>query len=418
MADYKVTDTQLTNIANAIRTKGGTSEELEFPTEFISAVNAISGVTAADEGKVVSNGVLVAQQSGSATANGTVDTTIINSLSVNVPQTVVMPISLTVTPPTKTEYEKGDTLDLTGIAVVANYSDGTNAVVTGSCSFSPDDGDTLDTSGDVTITATYNGTGSVSGGSYSVQLTGTTSVHVAAVVDIVPWATGTDEQIAAMVAAMDAGTLSPEDTGWHIGDERTVALSAMPATYVGESHAAQSVTLVIMDSGKYNLVGGGKDHFVVGQKQCLNEDGYVNSSATNSGSWGGSKRRSWCNDVYRNAIPETLRGCFKQFEVITTETYNGSTLQTTTDYFALFAEKEVLGSRSNSNTTEAAALTQVEYYKTAANRVKKINGSTVFWWERSPNSNYNSSWCGVSSSGSADFNNPKDSHGISPFGCL
>lgn len=39
---------------------------------------------AGDEGKVVSNGALVAQSSGTATQNGTVDTTLINSLTVDV----------------------------------------------------------------------------------------------------------------------------------------------------------------------------------------------------------------------------------------------------------------------------------------------------------------------------------------------
>lgn len=41
MADYKVTDAELTSIANAIRTKGGTSSQLEFPNGFVSAVQAI-----------------------------------------------------------------------------------------------------------------------------------------------------------------------------------------------------------------------------------------------------------------------------------------------------------------------------------------------------------------------------------------
>ena len=107
-------------------------------------------------------------------------------------------------------------------------------------------------------------------------------------VEIVTWADGTDEQIAAMVAAMDAGTLSIEDTGWAVGDERQVTLSAMEATGVGESHAEQTVTLVLMDSQHYTLTeatagGDTKDHFVVGLKNCLNEAGYMNSSYTNSG---------------------------------------------------------------------------------------------------------------------------------------
>jgi len=41
MADYLVTDTELTSIADAIRTKGGTSASLTFPTGFVNAIDAI-----------------------------------------------------------------------------------------------------------------------------------------------------------------------------------------------------------------------------------------------------------------------------------------------------------------------------------------------------------------------------------------
>lgn len=47
-------------------------------------VSVPNSYAATDEGKVVSNGSLVAQTSGTATSNGTVDTTLINSLTVNV----------------------------------------------------------------------------------------------------------------------------------------------------------------------------------------------------------------------------------------------------------------------------------------------------------------------------------------------
>jgi hypothetical protein len=168
-------------------------------------------------------------------------------------------------------------------------------------------------------------------------------------VEIVPWATGTDKEIAAMIAALDDGRITIEDTGWQIGDERTVSLAAMEATGVGETHAAQEVTLVIMDSQHYDLVGGGKDHFVVGLKNCLNEMGYMNSTDTSAGSWEASARRAWCNNVFKNAIPATLRNCFKQFNVITCTEWDGTTNTTSNDYFALFAEKEVFGERTFSN---------------------------------------------------------------------
>ena len=47
-------------------------------------VNVPNSYTAGDEGKVVNNGALVAQTSDTVTQNGTVDTTLINSLTVNV----------------------------------------------------------------------------------------------------------------------------------------------------------------------------------------------------------------------------------------------------------------------------------------------------------------------------------------------
>lgn len=38
MSNYIVSDTDLTSVANAIRTKGGTSAQLAFPAEFVSAI--------------------------------------------------------------------------------------------------------------------------------------------------------------------------------------------------------------------------------------------------------------------------------------------------------------------------------------------------------------------------------------------
>ena len=47
MADYLVTDTELTSVADAIRAKGGTTEQLAFPAGFVSAVEGIQAGTSA-----------------------------------------------------------------------------------------------------------------------------------------------------------------------------------------------------------------------------------------------------------------------------------------------------------------------------------------------------------------------------------
>ena len=246
-------------------------------------------------------------------------------------------------------------------------------------------------------------------------------------VKIVTWAGGTDEEIVAMVEAADQGVINLSDY-WAVGDVRTVQLSAMSATGVGESHAGQDVELVLMHAGGYELADGSTCNFIVGQKDCLAEKGYMNSSNTNSGSWNGSARRTWCNSVYKNAIPNTLQPIFKQFKTVTAQAYNSSTNQTSVDYFALPAAKEVFGGSASSagggtglsNLTEFNALFQFDYYKTSSNRVKKLGktGSADFWWERSPHCSSSTFFCCVGSNDTAYGSFSNDINGLAPFGCI
>ena len=235
-------------------------------------------------------------------------------------------------------------------------------------------------------------------------------------VKVVGWADGTDEEIAAMVAAADAGKLNLSEH-WHVGDERTVQLSAMSATGVGESHAEQTVQMVLTDPGHYTLASGQPCHFVVVQKDCLKETGYMNASSTNSGGWNECARRTWCNETYRNAIPSTLRGIFKQF---TTYAANGtgSSSVASSDYFALFSEKEVFGSTTYANSSAESKNSQLTWFKTSSNRIKRVNGSANYWWERSPRSGNGYYFCYVRNGGSAHASTASDRRGLAPFGCI
>ena len=86
MANYKVTDTELTALANSIRAKIGSQSLLEWKVNkgFADAVSDIDAYSASDEGKVVSNGELVAQTSQEITSNGTYDTTLVNQIIANI----------------------------------------------------------------------------------------------------------------------------------------------------------------------------------------------------------------------------------------------------------------------------------------------------------------------------------------------
>lgn len=245
---------------------------------------------------------------------------------------------------------------------------------------------------------------------------------------IVTWADGTDAEIVAMVNAADNGEINLADF-WSVGDERKVTLSAMTATGVGESHAEQTVTLVLMNAGGKTLAnatpsGRIECSFIVGMKNGLAngtsvEAGYINASDTTSGGWESCARRTWCNNVFRNAIPSALRDIFKQHFNITSGG-SSDTITTSTDYFALPAEMEVFGSVTIANPTVESNLAQFEYYKTSANRVKKRgdSGSANSWWERSILSGSSSHFCNVGSAGGTGYNTASTAYMLAPFGVI
>lgn len=236
--------------------------------------------------------------------------------------------------------------------------------------------------------------------------------------ETISWADGTDEHIAAMVAAADAGQINLSDY-WHEGDTRTVHLSAMAADGVGESHVAQDVQFVLSDPGHFTLANGKKCNFVVNMKDCLKEGGVMNWENTNSGGWNSCPRRTWCNSVYRNAIPSGLRPAFKQFKT-KAATGMGTASTTSTDWFSLPSEMEVFGRVDYANSSAESGNTQFQYYKTASNRIKKlgINGRADWWWERSLSSYYSTNFCVVDVTGSAYDSEANIDEGLSPFGCI
>lgn len=320
------------------------------------------------------------------------------------------------TQPTKKNYTKGETLNLSGMVVKATFTSGNSAVVT-SYTTSPVNGSTLNTTGTITVTVSYSENG----------VTKTASTTVTVSIKIVTWATGTDAEIADMVAAADAGQISLKDY-WAVGQERTVNLSAMAATVVVETHAAQSATLVLMDSTCTGFTlatttsgGKTKPDFIVGLKNSLLEKGNMNSSNNTANGWSGCARRTWCNNVFRPAIPEPLRGIFKQFKW--KQGKGGgltSGLLETTDYFGLAPEKAIVGTKVNSFSDEAALYVQWDWYKTSANRIKKLGdtGSASHWWECSPYAAVSYYFCCVNGGGGNSYEYADSSWGLAPFGCI
>ena len=256
---------------------------------------------------------------------------------------------------------------------------------------------------------------------------------------IVAFATGTDEEIAAMIEAHYNNKINISDY-WAVGDTRSVSLSAMAATGVSESHRAQTVQFVIGDFNHDDLTtpinGHTKAAVTLLQKDCLmdasnasnpvngsgnTENGYMNSTNTNAGGWKNCARRTWCNNVFFAALPSTWQSMVK---IVNKKSGTGggssSGTEITADKIFLAAEIEIFGSRSFSVDGEG---TQYQYYKNAtANRYKmpKWNSSSAsnIYWERSPCSGNTDRFCTVNYNGNANRSNASSAHGVAPCLCI
>lgn len=256
---------------------------------------------------------------------------------------------------------------------------------------------------------------------------------------LVPWATGTDDEIVAMVNGYYSGALSIDEikSVWSVGDCRSINLSAMEATYVGESHRAQTVELQILDFEHDDLTTAigekAKALITVDLKDCLRdatvsdtggssntENGYMNSTNTNIGGWTSCARRSWCNEVFYGSLPLYIKSVVKAVNKLTSAGNQSSTINTDSDYCFLLSEIEIFDTISQSKAGEGS---QYAWFANAtANRYKlpKWSSSYVsdYWWERSPRGSYSISFCLVHGDVGASGSGASFAYGIAPAFCL
>ena len=246
-------------------------------------------------------------------------------------------------------------------------------------------------------------------------------VNVYNTVLLVPWSSGTDEQISAMIHGYynDMLTLDDIKSVWSVGDVRNVDISAISASggsgtatwSVGESHRAQTVQVQILDFDHDTLItpinGKTKALVTVDLKNVLvaegvqygesnSENGYMNTSNTNVGGWTDCARRKWCNYGFYNAIPSNLRNLIKDVKKLTSAGNNQSSIVESNDKVFFLSEVELIGSPNYSYAGEG---TRYALYYTQANLIKLPRMDSVAdrtsskYWARSPQKNYTTSFC-------------------------
>lgn len=244
---------------------------------------------------------------------------------------------------------------------------------------------------------------------------------------------------------------------WAVGDRKavtvngTVGTQAINGTYyvyiLGFDHnSSREGTGITFGTFKTALSGGTdiclvdshyNDYSTGGQK-WFNMN---HSSNTNSGGWKGCDLRydvlgstnsnnndagtttatSPVSGTLMAALPSDLRAVMKPMNIYTDNTGGGSNTASyvtkSVDYLPLLAEYEIFGTRSYANSAEQNYQAQYQYYKNGNSKVKyrhSSTSSTAYWWERSPRCSLSSTFCAVSTSGSASTSGARYSYGLAP----
>ena len=199
------------------------------------------------------------------------------------------------------------------------------------------------------------------------------------------------------------GRLGMAQQFFKVGDSKTVNIG-------GTNYEVQ-----IIDFNHDDKVSGGKAAYSFQLVDCLNQTQQMNTSNTNTGGWNGSAMRGRMS-TYKSQLPAALRNVIKTVKKKSgTGGGSSSGTQQTNDDLFLLSEIEIFGTTTYSVAGEG---TQYEWYKAGNSRIKKVNGSANYWWERSPYSGNTSYFCYVSGSGSATNNNAYYSYGVSFGFCV
>jgi len=306
------------------------------------------------------------------------------------------------------------------------------------------------TSSPITITGVANGSATI-----SVQATSSNNYEASNIVSInttvsfaaplVAFETATDAQITAILNSFynneyDASEIAAlKSTYFPIGAKRNISISAMEATGVSEAHHADTYQYVIIDHEHDDLAtpinGHTKALLTLQQDRVFyinttsseyttnfpsveEEGGYMNSTNTNVNGWDGCARRTWCNQVYFNALPSYIRSAIKEVSKKASAGNQSSTITTSTDKAFLLSEVEITGGTTVSFSGEGS---QYSYFTTASNQRKtpiKSGQTGAVWWMRSP-ANINATQFGfiylIGTAVTADAGN---SNAICPAFCL
>ena len=370
----------LTAVADAIRTKGGTSAQLAFPDGFVSAVQAIQTGTELQIIVTVESGATVTATKGSLSVSGT---SVNGTCTLTVPETGTWSVSATL---------GGQMSDTKTVSITDSYEVTLSFV---SSTLNNNEWSVIKSVSDAGQGANY-------------------------------WSIG-DRKAVTLNGTVGKLSLSNVTTyAFIIGFNHNASVEGANRIHFQLAKTALSGgTDVCFCDNQYGPDSGwsspGAGYFV------------MNASNTNSGGWKSSQMRtaicgtslSSYSGTIIAVIPAALRAVLKSVTKYTDNTGGGSTaasaVTATTDYFFLLSEYEVFGSISYANSNESSKQAQYAYYSAGNSKIKyKHNGTSTAarWWLRSPRASSSGIFVFVGTGGSVYHDYASYSIGFAPGFCV
>ena len=379
VVDSASLDSKLTQVADAIRTKGNTSADLQFPSGFISAIQAIQTGTELKIVVSVTSGATVTATKGSKVVSGTA---VNGTCTLTVPEPGTWSVKAT---------HNGQTSDTKSVSFVDSYAVSLSFV---SSTLNNNEWSVIKSVSDAGEGANY-------------------------------WSIGDRKEV----------TLNGTVGHLSLSNYTTYAF------IIGFNHnsSLEGTNRIHFQLAKTALSGGADVCFCDSQYSPDNGwssagAGYfvMNGSQTNSGGWKNSQMRtnicgtslSSYSGTIIAVIPAALRAVLKSVTKYTDNTGNSSAasaVTATTDYFFLLSEYEVFGTISRGNPNESSKQVQYAYYSAGNSKVKyKHNGTSVaaYWWLRSPLASQSYGFVFVNADGTSNDNTASYSLGFPPGFCV
>lgn len=217
---------------------------------------------------------------------------------------------------------------------------------------------------------------------------------------------------------------SLQDTSW-VEISKIAQLGMAPLHFeVGDT---KTVTLKDGSTIELRIIGFDHDDGVDGQKlpisfetvQTLNKDFPMNEDWTNVGGWAESKLRRVLNSDIYALLPDDLRAVIKPCVKLTSKggkDQDGTMIQTSDPLFIL-SEQEIFGRKIYSIGGEGHWYEWYRRENTPYGKGKQ-DGEPDWRWERSPFGSIATSFCLVSSSGTAVIGTASYSNGVAFGFCV